>query len=66
MEWRQFDSRLKPRRGKRIPCRVSNTDSAVNILIKAENKWRTFFPDLYDSNENYRLIYEITEFVLSS
>ena len=58
MDWRDSNGQIKARRGKRIACRIVNTDTRATVLIKAERKWRQHHPDIYDENEEYRLLYE--------
>lgn len=52
------DSEMKPIRGKRLSLRVSKNDDAVTIRIKAENKWKGYYPNLYDKEDFYELTYE--------
>ncbi|XP_057310219.1 uncharacterized protein LOC130648194 [Hydractinia symbiolongicarpus] len=61
MEWRESECKLKIKRGKRISCKVSNMDTRMGVLIKAENKWRQYHPDFYDTEEEYCLLYESGE-----
>lgn len=60
MEWREKESRLMVKRGKKILLRVSTLSTAVKIKILAENKWKQFHPDLYDDHYQtyYNLLYE--------
>ena len=61
MEWRNNDCVLKPKRGKRMQLRVSNMANAINILVKAEAKWGQYNKDLYDSDGDYKLLFESGE-----
>ena len=61
MEWRNNDCVLKPKRGKRMQLCVSNMVNTINILVKAEAKWGQYNKDLYDSDGDYKLLFESGE-----
>lgn len=52
------DSELKVIRGKRLSLRVFKNDSPAAIRIKAENKWKGYYPNLYNEDDFYNLTYE--------
>ena len=60
MEWREKESKLMVKRGKKIILRVSTLSTPAEIRILAENKWKEFHPDLYDDHNEacYKLLDE--------
>jgi len=54
---------LKAKRGKRITLKVNNKDDALNIRIKAQQKWIQFYPNLYNVERDYLLLYESGELI---
>lgn len=65
MEWREDESCFKVRRGKQIVLRVSPLDDALNIQIKATQKFQDFYPNLYDDANQYHLVYESGEIIVN-
>lgn len=52
--WHEKDCNLKPIRGKQITLKVSTFDkAAITIRIKGENKWKEYYPNLYNSDFSY-------------
>jgi len=63
LEWRDSEMTLKAKRGKRITLKVNNKDDALNIRIKAQQKWIQFYPNLYNVERDYLLLYESGELI---
>ena len=51
------DSKLKPKRGKRVALRVSPDDTYHDILEKAVEKWSAYHSDCYCEDGNYMLVF---------
>ena len=52
------DSKLKPKRGKRVALRVSTDDTYHDILEKAVEKWSAYHSDCYCEDGNYMLVFD--------
>ena len=52
------DSKLKPKRGKRVALRVSTDDTYYDILEKAVEKWSAYHSDCYCEDGNYMLVFD--------
>ena len=52
------ESRLKPKRGKRVALRVSINDSYHSILRKAIEKWSAYHNNCYNESEEYVLVFD--------
>ncbi|CAB4041588.1 Hypothetical predicted protein, partial [Paramuricea clavata] len=57
-EWNDKEDKLKPKRGKRISLKVSPVDPYARILEKAATKWRDFYSDCFNEEEDYVLLLE--------
>ena len=51
IEWNEKDSVLKPKRGKRVALRISNSAKSSLIRQKAEEKWKAYYSNFYDENQ---------------
>ena len=58
MAWNEKDQALKPKRGKRLPLRISPTAGYVTLRKQAEEKWKTYHSNLYDETQSYHLLLE--------
>ncbi|CAH3023959.1 unnamed protein product [Porites evermanni] len=58
MEWNENSGSLKPKRGKKLALRTSPLATYSVFRPDAEEKWKTFHSNLYDSSESYHLLYE--------
>ena len=52
------DSKLKPKRGKRVALRVSTDDNYYDILEKAVEKWSAYRSDCSCEDGNYVLVFD--------
>ena len=52
------DSKLKPKRGKRVALRVSTDYTYYDILEKAVDKWSAYHNDCYCEDGNYVLVFD--------
>ena len=52
------DSKLKPKRGKRVALRVFTDDTYHDILEKAVEKWSAYHSDCYCEDGNYMLVFD--------
>ena len=43
---------------KKVILRIPTTIKPVELRIRAEDRWKTFHPDIYDCDEKYSLLYE--------
>lgn len=64
LEWNEKENILKPKRGKKVALRISNSAKSSLLLQKAEEKWRAYYRNLYDENQTYVLLYEDGQQVL--
>ena len=51
------NSKLKPKRSKRVALRVSTDDTYYDILVKAVGKWSAYHSDCYYEDGNYMLVF---------
>lgn len=58
MEWNENSGSLKPKRGKKLALRTSPLSTYSVLRPDAEEKWKKFHSNLYDSSESYHLLYE--------
>ena len=58
MEWNENSGSLKPKRGKKLALRTSSLSTYSVLRPDAEEKWKKFHSNLYDSSESYHLLYE--------
>ena len=58
MAWNEKDQALKPKRGQRLPLRISPTAGYVTLRKQAEEKWKTYHSNLYDESQSYHLLLE--------
>ena len=56
---RVSDSKLKPKRGKRVALRVSTDDTYCDILEEAVEKWSAYHSDCYCEDGNHMLVFNI-------
>ena len=63
LEWNEKERILKIKRGKNVGMRISNTATKAVLCEKAEEKWETFYSNLYYADENYLLVYEDAQIV---
>ena len=64
LEWSEKSLNLRPKRGKRLALRVQKSDNAHNILLKAEDKWKSYNSECFKDSANYMLTYESGKEVL--
>ena len=53
MEWNENSGSLKPKRGKKLALRTSPLATYSVLRPDAEEKWKTFQSNLYDSSDSY-------------
>ena len=58
MEWNENSGSLKPKRGKKLALRTSPLATYSVLRPDAEEKWKTYHSNLYDSSDSYHLLYE--------
>ena len=51
-------SSSQPKRGKRLPLRISPTAGYVTLRKQAEEKWKTYHSNLYNETQSYHLLLE--------
>ena len=64
LEWNEKERVLKPKRGKKVALRISNSAKSSLIRQKAEEKWKAYYSNFYDENQTYLLLYEDGQKVL--
>lgn len=64
LEWNEKERVLKPKRGKKVALRISNSAKSSIIRQKAEEKWKAYYSNFYDENQTYLLLYEDGQKVL--
>ena len=64
LEWNEKENILKPKRGKKVALRISNSAKSSLLRQKAEEKWKAYYRNLYDENQTYVLLYEDGQQVL--
>ncbi|KAJ7331199.1 Protein phosphatase 2C 6, partial [Desmophyllum pertusum] len=58
LEWKKDNGGLKPKRGKKLALRTSPLVTYSVLRKDAEERWKNFHSNLYNSKESYRLLYE--------
>ena len=58
VEWNESHDCLKRKHGKRMALKVKKDDPPVVLLQKAMEKWKVYFSNCYDENEDYVLLLE--------
>ena len=58
MHWDANDGKLKERRAKRVELRVSTSSDYKTILENAEERWKSYWKNLYQEGKEYALLYE--------
>ena len=58
VEWSGSDESLKWKHGKRMALKVNKDDPPAVLLQKAIEKWKAYFSNCYDNNEDYILLLE--------
>ena len=56
--WCEKTMKLKPMRTKRLALRVKKSDPIHTILLKASEKWKAYYPELYNEDTNYIMTFE--------
>ena len=64
LEWNEKENVLKPKRGKKVALRISNSAKSSLVHQKAEEKWKAYHRNLYEENQTYLLLYEDGQQVL--
>ena len=64
LEWNGKENVLKPKRGKKVALRISNSAKSSLVRQKAEEKWKAYYRNLYEENQTYLLLYEDGQQVL--
>ena len=64
LEWNGKENVLKPKRGKKVALRISNSAKSSLVRQKAEEKWKAYYRNLYEENQAYLLLYEDGQQVL--
>ena len=64
LEWNEKENVLKPKRGKKVALRISNSAKSSLVRQKAEEKWKAYYRNLYEENQIYLLRYEDGQQVL--
>ena len=64
LEWNEKENVLKPKRGKKVALRISNSAKSSLVRQKAEEKWKAYYRNLYEENQTYLLLYEDGQQVL--
>ena len=58
MEWNENSGSLKPKRGKKLALRTSPLSTYSVLRPDAEEKWKNFHSNFYDSSKSYHLLCE--------
>ena len=58
VEWSESNECLKRKHGKRMALKVDKNDPPAVLLQKAVEKWKAYFRNCYDENEDYILLLE--------
>ena len=58
MEWNENSGSLKPKRGKKLALRTSPLSTYSVLCPDAEEKWKNFHSNFYDSSKSYHLLCE--------
>ena len=58
LEWSDSNESLKRKHGKRMALKVNKDDPPAVLLQKAIKKWKAYFSNCYDNNEDYILLLE--------
>ena len=58
VEWNRHSECLKRKHGKRMALKVKTNDPPALLLQKALEKWKAYFSNCYDENEDYILLLE--------
>ena len=64
LKWNEKQNVLKPKRGKKVALRISNSAKTSLVRQKAEEKWKAYYRNLYEENQTYLLLYEDGQQVL--
>ena len=57
LEWNEKENVLKPKRGKKVALRISNSAKSSLVRQKAEEKWKAYYRNLYEENQTYLLLF---------
>ena len=58
LDWNEKENVLKPKRGKKVALRISNSAKSSLVRQKAEEKWKAYYRNLYEENQRFLLHYE--------
>ena len=58
VEWNESNECLKRKHGKRMALKVKKDDPPAVLLQKALDKWKAYFSNCYDNQEDYVLLLE--------
>ena len=58
VEWNENSECLKRKHGKRMALKVKKDDPPAVLFKKAIEKWKAYFSNFYDGNEDYILLLE--------
>ena len=58
VEWNESNECLKRKHGKRMALKVKKDDPPAFLLQKALDKWKAYFSNCYDNQEDYVLLLE--------
>ena len=58
LEWNEKENVLKPKIGKKVALRISNSAKSSLVRQKAEEKWKAYYRNLHEENQTYLLLYE--------
>ena len=58
VEWNESSECLKRKHGKHMALKVNKDDPPVVLLQKAVEKWKAYFSNYFDQNEDYVLLLE--------
>ena len=56
-QWKAEERKLKAKRGKRVPLKISNQAPYIEVLSKGIIKWKTYHTNDFIEQKEYTVVY---------